>query len=355
MFGEPNEAQAGCVRARGRDAGQSVQARSTSAWPRQPAINQEAAPRAKRRPERREREPAVAGVDFNEHPSDLAEDVEDVDDFIAKPHVHDRFMKVNMESLKTLTTVRGVARLARTALNDSDWGGATRSKVGAALVKLLLTTARIRVPGPDGELIEVPAFYHDYVKHKAHRYGVISWHDAFFTFMDDEAMIRATLSPVRYMPMVTPPRPWTRFNAGGYLRTESIVMRGHYTTHGPSKRQMLALHGEQSGAELDGRAVKFQPVLDALNVLGRTAWRINEDVLRVMEEVGHRRRASGRSSPGKRARPTREPLRPVMVAGQLAATALPRRRRRVHPFAEQGNSNRELHSSVGFLDQAAGG
>ena len=126
-------------------------------------------------------EPAVAGVDFNEHPSDLAEDVEDVDDFVAKPHVHDRFMKVNTESLKTLTTVRGVARLARTALNDSDWGGATRSKVGAALVNLLLTTARIRVPGPDGELIEVPAFYHDYVMHKTHRYGVISWHDAFFT------------------------------------------------------------------------------------------------------------------------------------------------------------------------------
>ena len=48
-------------------------------------------------------------------------------------------------------------------------------------------------------------------------------------------------------------------------------MRGHYTTHGPSKRQMLALHGEQSGAELDGRAVKFQPVLDALNEAGDDA------------------------------------------------------------------------------------
>ena len=79
---------------------------------------------------------AVAGVDFNEHPRDLAEDVEDVDDFIAKPHVHDRFAKVNMDSLKGLTTARGVARLARSALNDSDWGSTTRSKVGAALVFL---------------------------------------------------------------------------------------------------------------------------------------------------------------------------------------------------------------------------
>ena len=354
MFGEPNEAQAGmCKFVRAVEMlGQSVQAEVNLA-----RLRQRARLTKKRYLESKNgvlnvvnEEPAVAGVDFNEHPSDLAEDVEDVDDFVAKPHVHDRFMKVNTESLKTLTTVRGVARLARTALNDSDWGGATRSKVGAALVNLLLTTARIRVPGPDGELIEVPAFYHDYVKHKAHRYGVISWHDAFFTFMDDEAMIRATLSPVRYMPMVTPPRPWTRFNAGGYLRTESIVMRGHYTTHGPSKRQMLALHGEQSGAELDGRAVKFQPVLDALNVLGRTAWRINEDVLRVMEEVWATGGGRADVPPRENVPDPTWPANPYGLRrsrGQLAATALPSRQDVagfIHSLNRTKQRNRELHS-----------
>ena len=175
---------------------------------------------------------------------DLAEDVTDVEDFIAKPHLADRFARVNAKSLRDLTSVRSVARFARSALNDSDWGSTARSKVGAALTNLLLNTARVKVPGPnqsaresagdgsDGgfaDLLEVPAFYHDYTFHKGQKYGTISWHEAFYGFMDDEHMIRATLSPVRYMPMVTPPRPWTRFNAGGYLRSESIVMRGHYS------------------------------------------------------------------------------------------------------------------------------
>ena len=62
-------------------------------------------------------------------------------------------------------------------------------------------------------------------------------------------------------------------------------MRGHYSLHGPSKKQMLALHQAQVGAEAMGGSPQFQPVLDALNVLGRTPWIINEPVLRVMEEV----------------------------------------------------------------------
>jgi DNA-directed RNA polymerase len=355
MFGDPSEAQAGmCKFVRAVETlGTLVQAEVNLA-----RLRQRARQNKKRYLERKngavmnEDTDAVAGVDFNEHPRDLAEDVEDVDDFIAKPHVHDRFAKVNMDSLKGLTTARGVARLARSALNDSDWGSTTRSKVGAALVNLLLTTARIRVPGPDGgeEKIEVPAFYHDYVKHKGHGYGVVSWHDAFFSFMDDEAMIRATLSPVRYMPMVTPPRPWTRFNAGGYLRTESIVMRGHYTTHGPSKRQMLALHGEQSGAEHEGRTPNFQPVLDALNVLGRTSWRINDDVLKVMEEVwatgGGRADVPPREAVPDPAWPA-DPYGLRRSRGQLTATALPSRQDVagfIHSLNRTKQRNRELHS-----------
>ena len=163
-------------------------------------------------------------------------------------------------------------------------------------------------------------------------------------------MIRATLSPVRYMPMVTPPRPWTRFNAGGYLRTESIVMRGHYTTHGPSKRQMLALHGEQSGAEHEGRTPNFQPVLDALNVLGRTSWRINDDVLKVMEEVwatgGGRADVPPREAVPDPAWPA-DPYGLRRSRGQLTATALPSRQDVagfIHSLNRTKQRNRELHS-----------
>ena len=53
----------------------------------------------------------------------------------------------------------------------------------------------------------------------------------------------------RPWPTVVPPRPWTRFNRGGYLREDTMVMRGHYTIHGPSKPQLYALHLAQSNAE----------------------------------------------------------------------------------------------------------
>ena len=285
---------------------------------------------------------------------DLAEDTTDVEDFIAKPHLADRFARVNHKSLRDLTTVRSVAKFARMALNDADWGSTARGKVGAALTNILLNTARIKVPGPDegGELLEVPAFYHDYVFHKGQKYGTVSWHEAFYGFMDDEHMIRATLSPVRYMPMVTPPRPWTRFNAGGYLRSESIVMRGHYSLHGPSKKQMLALHQAQAGAEAMGGSPQFQPVLDALNVLGRTPWIINEPVLRVMEEVW----ATGGGRAGVPPRKNKEdPAWPSAPYGlrfgpgrnNLMASSIPSREdvsHFIHSLNRVKQTNRELHS-----------
>ena len=317
--------------------------------------------RQRSRVQQQQRRAAAAGggdeVDWKTS-GDLAEDVTDVEDFIAKPHLADRFARVNAKSLRDLTSVRSVAKFARSALNDSDWGSTVRAKVGAALTNLLLNTARVKVPGPGeggegGEdLLEVPAFYHDYTFHKGQKYGTISWHEAFYGFMDDEHMIRATLSPVRYMPMVTPPRPWTRFNAGGYLRSESIVMRGHYSLHGPSKKQMLALHAAQSGAEGVGSPPAFQPVLDALNVLGKTAWVINDPVLRVMEEVWAR--GGGKAGVPPRANVT-DPAWPRAPYGlrfgasraQMLASSIPTRED-VSGFIKDLNrakqTNRELHS-----------
>jgi DNA-directed RNA polymerase len=299
-----------------------------------------------------------------------------VEEFIAKPHVHDRFTRISMKSLKEAAGVRGVARLARTALNDYDWGHNARNKVGAALLNLMLDTARIKVPAPKSEaalerererdldpygewedeeppeLVEMAAFHHGYQWHKGHKYGTVAWHEAFYQFMDDEHLIRATLQPVRYMPMVTPPRPWTRYNAGGYLRSESFIMRGHYTLHGPSKKQIIALNAEQSGAEAQSRPPKFQPVLDALNVLGRTAWVINGPVLRVMEEVWEGGGGRANVPPRKNKEDPEWPAAPFGLRfgvgrNQLLATALPSRHEvsnYIHALNRVKSNNRELHS-----------
>lgn len=136
------------------------------------------------------------------------------------------------------------------------------------------------------------------------------------------------------------------------MRCESLIMRGHYSLHGPSNSQLVALNAEQRGAEDEGRDPKFKPVLDALNVLGKTAWVINDPVLRVMEEVWER----GGGKAGVPSRKNRDdPAWPAAPYGlrfgatrvQLLATAVPSRhevsdymraRKRVQ------RDNRELHS-----------
>ena len=95
MFGDPSEAQAGmCKFVRAVETlGTLVQAEVNLARLRQRARqNKKRYLEQKNGAVMNEDTDAVAGVDFNEHPRDLAEDVEDVDDFIAKPHVHDRWV-----------------------------------------------------------------------------------------------------------------------------------------------------------------------------------------------------------------------------------------------------------------------
>ena len=136
------------------------------------------------------------------------------------------------------------------------------------------------------------------------------------------------------------------------MRSESIVMRGHYSLHGPSKKQMLALHQAQVGAEAMGGSPQFQPVLDALNVLGRTPWIINEPVLRVMEEVW----ATGGGRAGVPPRKNKEdPAWPSSPYGlrfganrnQLLASSIPSREDVagfIHALNKTKQTNRELHS-----------
>jgi DNA-directed RNA polymerase len=114
---------------------------------------------------------------------------------------------------------------------------------------------------------------------------MVSWHPAFFDYIEHEDMRHAQMSLVRYMPMVTPPRPWSRFDQGGYLCSETFVMRGNYTRLGPSWGQIMALLGEQKRSDSDGECASYQPVLDALNVLGKTPWVVNERTVDVMQKV----------------------------------------------------------------------
>ena len=69
--------------------------------------------------------------------------------------------------------------------------------------------------------------------------------------------------------MLVPPRPWTRWDSGGYIRLKPRVMR----THGSSV-QVEAL-----------KRARLDRVFEALNALGRVRWRVNAPALGAIEDA----------------------------------------------------------------------
>ena len=181
-----------------------------------------------------------------------------------------------------MTTIKSVSKHAKQALENAEWGREIRLKVGTVLLTALMNTAKIGVPNETGGVLTLPAFYHDY---KEAGYGMLHWHDSIYRFINTETMTRAALVPVRHFPMVVPPRDWVRYNKGGYLRADTLFMRGKYSNEGPSRAQIAALEEKALEAEAAGEPVQYQPVLDALSALGRTPWQVNTDVLPIVEEV----------------------------------------------------------------------
>lgn len=108
-------------------------------------------------------------------------------------------------------------------------------------------------PQEPGQFVDQAAFHTSYVAEGAvgpasRRYGSIYWDDAVMNIINDETIVRLALQP-RYLPMLVPARPWTRFNDGGHLVLESLMMRGGYSRLGPSVAQIKEL--ERMQKEMD--------------------------------------------------------------------------------------------------------
>jgi DNA-directed RNA polymerase len=82
---------------------------------------------------------------------------------------------------------------------------------------------------------------------------------------------RAELFSPMYMPMVVPPKDWTKMTDGGYV-------------HGSIKRRPLVRTRGYDLLEEIG-SVDMPEVYDAVNTVQNTAWRVNFGVLRVLEQV----------------------------------------------------------------------
>jgi len=161
-------------------------------------------------------------------------------------------------------------------LNDMKiiWPQDIKVKLGSVLVSILMHVAKVTVTGVDpstGKPVkgEAPAFYHSYQYHNGAKIGVLKVHKSLGAQLSGDKLIGAVHPQM--LPMLVKPRPWTSWNSGGYHYSQNLLIRSR-----DSPEQL---------AYLKASTDKLDKVYSGLNVLGNTAWTVNERVFRVMSEI----------------------------------------------------------------------
>lgn len=153
------------------------------------------------------------------------------------------------------------------------WSLLVKAHVGASLLKILLDTAKVKVTRTneaDGTLVSQlqPAFSHLQQPRRGRKMGLL--------FLHTELSQKFIKEPIgdflaKHLPMIVEPRLWESFNEGGFLTCKTNLVRVK-----PGNTEQLLY----SKAALD--CGDMDQVLKGLDVLGKTAWRVNEDVFDVM-------------------------------------------------------------------------
>jgi DNA-directed RNA polymerase len=183
------------------------------------------------------------------------------------------FRKTTPASKLIIPVINARARL----LGEGVWSPANKTKVGGALLKILMEVATvnanpnpnaIHLSDPSGETVK--AFY-EYkitgVYPKFRKVGMLACHEQVLRILEDEYSKNELWHP-RLLPMVAPPKPWSSPWKGGYYFVKTCVMR----TRG-SHKQNDAL-----------KSADLTQVYEALNFMGSVPWKINNQVYEVVKE-----------------------------------------------------------------------
>ncbi|TEB18252.1 mitochondrial RNA polymerase [Coprinellus micaceus] len=170
---------------------------------------------------------------------------------------------------------RRLAMAKQMSLGESwtaEWTQLTRAQVGSVLLECLMGVAEVDKQAVDRNTGEVfPAIYHGYEYIRGTKLGVIKVNSAVTDRLAKDPL-SGTIHP-RYLPMLIPPKPWVGPNEGGYLFSRASLMRFKESVE--QEKYLRESIGE-------GRA---ELVMEGLNVLGRTPWRINKPVFDVVLKV----------------------------------------------------------------------
>lgn len=159
---------------------------------------------------------------------------------------------------------------------DKPWPASIRAKVGAALLSAILDTAKIKVVRKHPETKETiwqyqRAFNHTTKLSRGKKIGMLFVHDDLIALLKKEPKGNFL---AKHLPMVVEPEPWSKFLRGAFLETSANLVR---LKLGERDQRMYA---EAAMARGD-----LEQVLKGLDVLGKTAWRINSPILNVMLEA----------------------------------------------------------------------
>ena len=166
---------------------------------------------------------------------------------------------------KSKRAVQFAMKRAKKAMDSNDtWTADDTTHLGAALLSILTEHAKVNENGR-----EEPAFRVEkkWSNNGSKSTSFITIHDRIYKiFLEDEYLSWAA-NTTRHMPMIVPPSDWVGPNNGGYRWLEVDMMR----THRSNVQKEALQHADIS------------VVCDGLNILGKTAWKINKEILNVGE------------------------------------------------------------------------
>jgi hypothetical protein len=156
---------------------------------------------------------------------------------------------------------------AKQAMNSEGWMKEDVIHLGAALLSILIENAKLNNNGKEEPAFRVEKRWTP--KKKTTSYIILN-ENLHRMFTEDELMSWAAMT-TRHTPMIVPPTEWTGPREGGYRWLEADLMR----THGSQVQREALQHGNLS------------QVYDGLNILGKTAWKINKGILDIGQTCWH--------------------------------------------------------------------
>lgn len=155
------------------------------------------------------------------------------------------------------------------------WTNSLRARIGSFVTQHLMNVATVRRAAVDRDGVrwddEQPAFYSAYQYIQGKRLGVIKLNDVVAEHLGQESALE-TLHP-RHLPMLVPPKPWLSYDSGGYYSAKSRALRYKDDVEQGSYLKAASENGS------------LEQVLAGLDVLGSTAWAVNDSVFSIMAEV----------------------------------------------------------------------